>query len=230
MFRFLVLAMFVALTSAFMAPVMPSKLKQSKITIGGGPGSGDHGDHGRSKFGGEATRDPEPTVYDPNDPKGKQAIHKAESFAEYLAKRDAGGAAAAAPAAAAAAPAVPPLAFLSGTASGASTARRRSSSRGTRSRPAPTPTSTPSSATSTAPSATPTAASRASRAATSRPSAPTSASLRCRRRRCLKLDELAQHPNWGKKGCPGCYSLKWQAKLGAPPLSALTLTALREPQ
>ena len=38
--------------------------------------------------GGEATRDPEPTAYDPNDPKGKQqAIHKAESFAEYLAKR-----------------------------------------------------------------------------------------------------------------------------------------------
>ena len=41
--------------------------------------------------GGEATRDPEPTAYDPNDPKGKQqAIHKAESFAEYLAKRSAG--------------------------------------------------------------------------------------------------------------------------------------------
>merc|ERR1719152_933592 len=32
-----------------------------------------------------------------------------------------------------------------------------------------------------------------------------------------KLDELAQHPNWGKKGCPGCYSLKWQDKLGTPP-------------
>ena len=40
--------------------------------------------------GGEATRDPTPTVIDPNDPKGKQqAIHKAESFAEYLAKRGA---------------------------------------------------------------------------------------------------------------------------------------------
>ena len=37
-------------------------------------------------------RDPAPTEYDPNDPKGKQqAIHKAESFAEYLAKRGAGG-------------------------------------------------------------------------------------------------------------------------------------------
>ena len=48
-----------------------------------------HMQHGGKGFGGgEATRDPEPTSYDPNDPKGKQqAIHKAESFAEYLAKR-----------------------------------------------------------------------------------------------------------------------------------------------
>jgi len=45
--------------------------------------------------GGEATRDHAPTVY---DPQGKQqAIHKAESFAEYLAKRsEAGGGGAAA--------------------------------------------------------------------------------------------------------------------------------------
>jgi len=49
--------------------------------------------HGGKGFGGgEATRDPEPTVVDPSDPKGKQqAIHKAESFAEYLAKRGGGG-------------------------------------------------------------------------------------------------------------------------------------------
>merc|ERR1719238_709299 len=47
---------------------------------------------GKGFGGGEATRDPEPTEVDPNDPKGKQqAIHKAESFAEYLAKRSAGG-------------------------------------------------------------------------------------------------------------------------------------------
>ena len=60
----------------------PLSLKsQSKVTMGeGGKGFG----------GGEATRDPEPTDVDPNDPKGKQqAIHKAESFAEYLAKRKA---------------------------------------------------------------------------------------------------------------------------------------------
>ena len=45
---------------------------------------------GKGFGGGEATRDPEPTAYDPNDPKGKQqAIHKAESFTEYLAKREA---------------------------------------------------------------------------------------------------------------------------------------------
>merc|ERR1712198_294311 len=42
---------------------------------------------GKGFGGGEATRDPEPTWIDPNDPKGKQqAIFKAESFAEYLAR------------------------------------------------------------------------------------------------------------------------------------------------
>lgn len=46
---------------------------------------------GKGFGGGEATRDPAPTAYDLSDPKGKQqAIHKAESFAEYLAKRAAG--------------------------------------------------------------------------------------------------------------------------------------------
>merc|ERR1712146_870630 len=54
------------------------------------------------------TRDPEPTVIDPNDPKGKQkAIHQAPSFAEYMAMRN-GGAAAAAPAPAPAPAYVPP--------------------------------------------------------------------------------------------------------------------------
>ena len=69
-------------------------------------GASVHMNGGKGFGGGEATRDPEPTAYDPNDPKGKQqAIHKAETFAEYLAKRSAGGAVeAAAPAAAAPAP------------------------------------------------------------------------------------------------------------------------------
>ena len=79
MFRFLVVAMLIALSAAFTAPMAPrSQLSMSKVQMNGGKGFG----------GGEATRDPEPTVIDPNDPKGKQqAIHKAESFAEYLAKR-----------------------------------------------------------------------------------------------------------------------------------------------
>merc|ERR1719486_1898799 len=81
MFRFLMMAMLLAVASAFMAPVPVSKIGMSKVAMGeGGKGFG----------GGEATRDPAPTEIDPNDPKGKQqAIHKAESFAEYLAKRQA---------------------------------------------------------------------------------------------------------------------------------------------
>merc|ERR1719443_2642218 len=49
-----------------------------------------HEGPGKGFGGGEATRDPAPTQIDPNDPKGKQqAIHKAESFADYLKRRDA---------------------------------------------------------------------------------------------------------------------------------------------
>ena len=32
-----------------------------------------------------------------------------------------------------------------------------------------------------------------------------------------KLEELSKHPNWGLTGKPGCFSLKWQDALGAPP-------------
>jgi len=47
-----------------------------------------HTGAGKGFGGGEATRNPEATVLDLNDPKAKQgAIHKAESFAEYLARR-----------------------------------------------------------------------------------------------------------------------------------------------
>lgn len=43
---------------------------------------------GKGFGGGEATRDPAPRRMDPNDPRSKQtAIHQAESFCEYLAKR-----------------------------------------------------------------------------------------------------------------------------------------------
>ena len=83
MLRFLLLACLLALSTAFMAPVIPSKISQSKVVMN---------EEGKGFGGGEATRDPEPTEYDPNDPKGKQqAIHKAESFADYLAKRKAAG-------------------------------------------------------------------------------------------------------------------------------------------
>ena len=42
--------------------------------------------HDKGFGGGEATRDPAPTL-DPDVSKGKQAIHRAESYAEYLARR-----------------------------------------------------------------------------------------------------------------------------------------------
>ena len=78
MFRFLAIALFVALASAFTAPLARASMSITMQHDGKGFG------------GGEATRDPEPTTIDPNDPKGKQgAIHKAESFAEYLARRPA---------------------------------------------------------------------------------------------------------------------------------------------
>merc|ERR1719162_2245656 len=84
-----------AVSSAFMAPAMQSKVQMSKISMGG-----------KGFGGGEATRDPEPTNIDPNDPKGKQgAIHKAESFSDYLARR--GGAATSISAPAAPPPAAP---------------------------------------------------------------------------------------------------------------------------
>ena len=71
----------VPVAKTFMAP-MSFAPRASVVMQEGGKGFG----------GGEATRDPEPTDIDPNDPKGKQqAIHKAESFADYLAKRKAEG-------------------------------------------------------------------------------------------------------------------------------------------
>jgi hypothetical protein len=73
--------------------------KSQAGTYGGGGGGGGggaplahqievHTGAGKGFGGGEATRNPEATVLDLNDPKAKQgAIHKAESFAEYLARR-----------------------------------------------------------------------------------------------------------------------------------------------
>ncbi|KAL3909938.1 MAG: hypothetical protein SGPRY_009245 [Prymnesium sp.] len=72
------------LASGFISPsyAPASRVSLSKVHMGG-----------KGFGGGEATRDPAPTAYDPSDPKGKQqAIHKAVSFAEYLAKRGGGAA------------------------------------------------------------------------------------------------------------------------------------------
>ena len=81
-----------AFSPSFVGPAMPSKVARSRVVM-----------DGKGFGGGEATRDPAPTTIDPNDPKGKQqAIFKAESFADYLARRNGGSApAAAAPPAAA---------------------------------------------------------------------------------------------------------------------------------
>tara|TARA_B110001452_G_scaffold92522_1_gene76266 strand:- start:131 stop:595 length:465 start_codon:yes stop_codon:yes gene_type:complete len=87
-----------AMSPSFVAPAMTSKVMRSRMVVMDGKGFG----------GGEATRDPAPTAIDPNDPKGKQqAIFKAESFADYLARRNGGGGDAPA---AAAPPAAPPAA------------------------------------------------------------------------------------------------------------------------
>jgi len=43
---------------------------------------------GKGFGGGEATRDPEPTYIDPNDPRSRDsAVHKADSYADYMARR-----------------------------------------------------------------------------------------------------------------------------------------------
>merc|ERR1719401_325781 len=101
-----------SLTKFFFSPVVSQVQRVSgatgRLTSPRGP---QMNAGGKGWGGAEATRDPEPTYIDPNDPKGKQqAIHKAESFADYLARRQGGGAAPApAPAPAPAAPA--PVAY-----------------------------------------------------------------------------------------------------------------------
>ena len=212
MFRFLVLAMFLAVSSAFMAPARPSKMTQSKISM-----------HGGKRFGGgEATRDPEPTVVDPNDPKGKQqAIHKAESFAEYLAKRGTAGDAgvATAPAGAAPAAAAPAAAGgVSGEWDGIWGFDRQKEiflawdpesprtytnfnpfERNLDGAKCDSNGCFPGESRGYQP-----------------PNRP-DVNWQIMQEEKLKLDELKQHPKWGLSGKPGCYSLKWQEKLGAPP-------------
>merc|ERR1719199_1962631 len=78
-----------------------------RTALGAGAPAQSAGDLPPNAWGKELahTRDPNPTVLDPNDPKAKQThIPESESFAEYMARRNGG---AAAPAAAAPAPAAP---------------------------------------------------------------------------------------------------------------------------
>ena len=194
-----------ALSSAFMAPAaLHSKLSQSAISMGG-----------KGFGGGEATRDPEPTAYDPNDPKGKQqAIHKAESFSEYLAKR-AGGAAAPTDEPAAAAPAAAggelpkdgvwsietktiyfdawdpesPRTYMNFNPFERNDESAQCDMNGCfpgQSRGYKSPI---------------------------RPAADWDIMQKER----AMMDELAKNPKFGLKGKPGCFSLGWQKNLGAPP-------------
>ena len=66
------------LTSALILPISHNGNKYQNIKMFNGKGFG----------GGEATRDPDPTYIDPNNPKAKQtAIFKAETYQEYLARK-----------------------------------------------------------------------------------------------------------------------------------------------
>ncbi len=78
MLRVILVNLLITLSSGFIVGVGYHSIGLSKINMNEGKGFG----------GGEATRDPLPTSYDPNDPKSKQtAIFKAETFAEYMARR-----------------------------------------------------------------------------------------------------------------------------------------------
>jgi len=224
-----------SLTKFFFSPVVPQVQPVSgaigPLTFPRGPQMNAGGDN----WGGhDITRNPAPTVIDPNDPKSKQnAIHPAESFADYMARQQAaGGGAVAAPAAPA--PAAPaPVAY------------------------APTPAAAPAAA---APSGAwdgekdiydfekqkeiflrwdP----NAPRTYTNfnpfernldggladyngcfpgeshgykSPNRP-NVGWDSMQEEYKKMEELKKHPNFGLKGCPGCWSLKWQENLGPPP-------------
>jgi len=75
----------------FSQPMTVAEFSRQISVAPTGPMSSSRESHGGKGFGGgEATRDHAPTYKDQHDPKGKQqAIHKAESSAEYLAKRTA---------------------------------------------------------------------------------------------------------------------------------------------
>ena len=70
------ITLFITTTNAFILPIKYDKTIYNVHMI-----------QGKGFGGGEATRDPNPTYYDPNDSKSKQtAIFKAETYAEYRAR------------------------------------------------------------------------------------------------------------------------------------------------
>ena len=72
----IIITLFITISYAF---VLPIKYDKTNYKI--------HKIEGKGFGGGEATRDPNPTYYDPNDSKAKQtAIFKAETYAEYRAR------------------------------------------------------------------------------------------------------------------------------------------------
>jgi len=205
---FVLLALF-ASANAFMAPI--ASRAHVSIQMNGGKGFG----------GGEATRDPEPTVVDPNDPKGKQqAIHKAESFAEYLAKRGAGGEAAPAAeeAPAAAAPAASSGAFDINDYGGVWGIEAKTAVFNIWDPEKPrdyynfNPFERNDESAMCDPSGCFPGQSRGYKSF-NRPDQ----SWDIMQKERATMDELAKSPKWGLSGKPGCFSLNWQKNLGAPP-------------
>merc|ERR1719213_1419123 len=188
-----------------MAPApLASKVSQSAISMGG-----------KGFGGGEATRDPEPTLVDPNDPKGKQqAIHKAESFAEYLAKR-AGGAAAPTDAPAAAAPAASGGDLPKDGVWGIDTKMLYFNAWDPE-KPRDYNNFNPFERNDESAMCDMNGCFPGQSRGYKSPIRPDQ-SWDIMQAERAKMDELAKHPKFNLKGKPGCWSLKWQDALGAPP-------------
>ena len=173
---------------------------------------------GKGFGGGEATRDPEPTALDPNDPKGKQqAIHKAESFSDYLAKRGAtpdAAIAAAAPAAAAPAAAAAPSGEWDGI--WGFDRQKEIFLQWNPDAPRTYTNFNPFERNLDGAKADENGCFPGESRGYKSPNRP-DVSWAIMQEEKLKLEELSKHPNWGLKGKPGCYTLKWQDSLGAPP-------------
>lgn len=216
-----------SLTKYFFPSAVPpmqsvSRARGPQMMSGAGKGFG----------GGEATRDPAPTVVDPNDPKGKQqAIHKAESFADYLARRGGGAAAApaapapAAPASVAYAPAAPVAAPAAAAPSGAWDGNKDVYDfdkmkeiflRWDPNSPRTYTNFNPFERNGDGAKADFNGCFPGESRGYKSPIRP-DVNWAIMEEEKKKMEELSKHPNWGLTGCPGCYSLKWQDGLGPAP-------------